>query len=73
MKSIKTALLMGLVFLFNGIASANSYTCYNMVNGEATGGSVQITADSKEEAKNKAAKKYKEIGYTSDSADCRLN
>jgi len=54
-----------------GIYASSTWTCYRYVDGSPTGGFVKVTADSKQEATQKAIEKYKKLGYRFDSVNCK--
>lgn len=65
-------LALGVSVAFGGDAKADTWTCYALVNGSPTGGSVKIEASSKSEAATKGMVEYKRLGYTNVSGvDCK--
>jgi len=63
---------MMLMVAFGQYAQAEmKWTCYRYVDGQPTGGTVTVYADSKSEATEKALKKYEKLGYRTDSVNCK--
>jgi len=67
----KFLLVVGVIGVTNLLMASSTWTCYRYLSGEPTGGFVKISADSKQEAEQKAYDKYKELGYNFDSVNCK--
>jgi len=71
---MKKYFLIGItLFIFVSVVYASlGWTCYNYVNGKATGGWISITANTRQEAEAKAVDHYRnELKLRSDYCKCR--
>ncbi|MEI8396589.1 MAG: hypothetical protein WCF85_17795 [Rhodospirillaceae bacterium] len=69
---LAVACVLGISMGFGSAAKADTWTCYALVNGKPTGGSVKVEASNKDEARQKAEAEYKKLGYNNvNGVDCR--
>ena len=62
---------LAFIILLTTLLSADTWTCYRLIDDEYIGGSIKVEASSKSEAEEKAMKKYRELGYNLTNVDCR--
>ncbi|WP_227429005.1 hypothetical protein [Psychrobacter sp. I-STPA6b] len=64
-------IMTSLFFFVSPTQTGTRYECARYVDNRPTGGYVKVYAESKEEAEQKALKKYDEMGYRVDYVICK--